>query len=136
VESRENFEDETVRLTLEKAKAELQKINSLDQTKLTPEVLVTKAILLHFDKDPQGRPEEIEEVLEAALSLDSKYMEAYIELGYYLYSVDDNSFKAKEVFLRALKLLKEWNSEVLKGLLKCDEELFPQKDRKKLLEDY
>lgn len=117
----------------EKAMAELKEIRQLDQTRLTPKLLVRKAMLMQFE---DGSPKDVEFTLVAALQLDEHYIDAYIELGRFYYAVLDDSSKARPYFEKALALLSTMNGDVVRGLLDCDLELRPDRDPDVLLREY
>ncbi len=128
--------DEQLRLAREQAAIELAELRKMDESALTPRMLVRKAMLLQLENAPDGSPEEIEAALQAALDRDDRCIEAYIELGRYYYAVLDDCQRAKAAFLRALELLRGWNREVVEGLLDCDAELSPDRDRNAILMEY
>ncbi|HNY41269.1 MAG TPA: hypothetical protein PKJ41_12780 [Bryobacteraceae bacterium] len=108
----------------------------MDQRELTPNMLVRKAILLQCEDEPKGTPMEIESTLQAAIALDDRCIEAYVELGRYYYAVVDDSSRAKAMFLRAFNQLRKLNEDVVSGLLECDAELYPERDARELLSEY
>jgi hypothetical protein len=99
-------------------------------------MLVRKAILLQFDEDPNGTPQEIEATLKMALDRDDRCIEAYIELGRYYYAIADDAEKAKPLFLRGLSLLRDLYKEILPGLVDCDVELTPNRDPHEIQKEY
>lgn len=128
--------DEQLGLVREHAAKELAELRRMDERALTPRMLVRKAMLLQFEDTPDGTPQEIEAALQAALDLDDKYIDAYIELGRYYYAVLDDGPKAKVWFLRGLDLLRGLNKEIVQGLVDCDAELHPDRDRREIQTEY
>ncbi len=128
--------DEQLSTARAEAASELAELRGVEERALTARSLVRKAILLQFDDDPNGTPEEIEATLQAALQKDDRYIEAFIELGRYYYAVQDDSRTGRMYFLKALGLLRSFCEETIRGLVDCDEELSPQKDRAELQRIY
>jgi hypothetical protein len=64
--------------------------------------------------------------------LDDAYVDAYLEHGWFLYAVQDQTKAAQAAFERAFHLLRKQNCEVIRGLLACAEELAPETDQDKL----
>ena len=134
--SEQQHSDARLRLAREQAVLELAELRSMDADGLTAQMLVRKAILLQFEDATDGTPQEIEDALHAALDRDDKCIEAYIELGRYYYAVLDDSRKAKVAFLKGLDLLRGFNKEIVQGLLDCDEELHPDRNRCEIQTNY
>lgn len=128
--------NEQLRLTRERAALELAELRNMDECALTPRMFVRKAILLQFEDAPDGTPDEIEAALKSALERDDKYIEAYIELARYYYALLDDSRTAKVYFLKAFDLLRGLHDDVIKGLLDCDGEIYPERDRAELQREY
>ena len=128
--------DEQLRTARTEAASELAELRKVEERALTARSLVRKAILLQFDDDADGAPREIEAALQTALQKDDKYIEAYIELGRYYYAVLDDSQTGRMYFLKALSLLRSFGEETIRGLVECDEETSPQKDRAELQRIY
>lgn len=104
----------------------LLEIQELERTaKVSPRLLVLKAMCLQLSKE-DGPLEDVESALQEALSLDDEYVDAYLELGWFLYAVQDQTAQAQAAFDRALHLLRKQNFEVIRGLLACAEELTPE----------
>ena len=104
----------------------LLEIQELEQTvKMSPRLLVLKAMCLLLSEE-DGPLEDVESALRAALSLDDEYVDAYLELGWFLYAVQDQTTEAQAAFDRALHVLRKLNCEVIRGLLACAEELTPE----------
>ena len=117
----------------ERVMAELKEIRQLDEARLTPKLLVRKAMLMQFE---DGSPKDVESALLSALQLDEQCIGAYIELGRFYYAVLDDSGQAKPYFEKALALLSTMSGEVVRGLLDCDLELSPDRDPDVLLREY
>ncbi len=117
--------DQQLRLSREQAANELAVLGRMDESTLTARMLVRKAMLLQLEDTREGTAQEIEAVLLAALDRDDKCIEAYIELGRYYYSILDDSPRARLLFLKGLRLLRDLNKEIIQGLVDCDTELHP-----------
>jgi len=91
----------------------------------TSELLVWEARLLQLGDE--GTPEEVEEILRRAIKLEPGFVEAHVELGWFLLNVQDSASLAQDAFRQALKLQVETNSEIVLGLLKCSQEISPDR---------
>lgn len=58
-----------------------------------------------------------------AISIDNKHIPSIIELGWFLYSIEDNALESKKLFNKSLDISKEYIVESLEGLLKSVKEL-------------
>jgi tetratricopeptide (TPR) repeat protein len=120
------------RLRCGDVKSALLEIEALERTaNLTPRLLVLKAMCLQLSEE-DGPLEEVEIALRAALSMDDEYIDAHLELGWFLYAVQDQTSEGKKHFDEALHLLRKLNSEAIRGLLACAEELTPEESQVEL----
>ena len=104
----------------------LLEIREIEQTaKGSPRLAVLKAMCLQLS-EADGPLEDVHSALQQALLLNDEYVEAHLEMGWFLYAVQDQTKDAQEAFERALHLLRKQNSEVIRGLLACAEELAPE----------
>jgi len=104
----------------------LLEIREIEQTvQASPRREVLKAMCLQLS-EAGGPLEDVNSALQQALLLDDEYVEAHLEMGWFLYAVQDQTKDAQEAFERALHLLGRQNSEVIRGLLACAEELAPE----------
>ena len=60
---------------------------------------------------------------QRAIKLNPKSVEAYIELGWFLYAVEDNAIAAEPYFRKAVKLLAKSQYEALSGIAECLSEI-------------
>ena len=90
---------------------------------LHPHELVQLGILIQLG-DEDGPPLSlVESSYKKAIELDSAYVPALLELGWFNYAVNDRSEVGKEFFERALTLLDEMRAEAEKGIQDCLEDL-------------
>lgn len=96
----------------------------------SPRLEVLKATCLQLSDD--ASLEEVEGTLLRAIELDDQYVDAFVELGWFLLNVLDDREKATVAFDKALGLLQKLNGEVFRGLLACRDELQPDQDSERL----
>jgi tetratricopeptide (TPR) repeat protein len=82
-----------------------------------PHLLITRAELIQLQEDEEGIPplEAAKEDLQKAVALDENSPAALIELGHYLYSVEDNADLASRCFRKAISLGRSLLEEALIG---------------------
>jgi uncharacterized protein HemY len=98
----------------------------LERTPYSPKLLVLKAQCLLLS-DSLGSLCEVESLLKQAIEADNEYVDAHVELAWYLLNVQDDARAAKQEFEYALKLLEGLSREVARGLLDCAEVLEPMR---------
>lgn len=88
------------------------------------EVLVLWANLLQLQEEEEGPPlEAAKAALQRATELDEQNPLPWIELGYYLYAMDDDSRAAAKCFAKAANYAKRLLKDALVGGSKALEEL-------------
>jgi len=87
----------------------------------SPRLAVLKARCLQLSEG--ASLEDVETALKTALSMDDEYVDAHLEMGWFRLMVLDDAEGAKPFFTKATDLLATLNSEAVRGMLACDEEL-------------
>jgi len=89
----------------------------LDRNPDQPHLLVIRAELIQLQEDEEGTPglEVAKQDLQKAISLDENSPAALIELGHFLYSVEDNADLASKYFRKAISLSRGLLEEALIG---------------------
>lgn len=96
----------------ERAFAEAEKL--LHEWPDNPQVLVTWANLLQMQEADVGPPlEKAKAALQRAVDLDEQAPLPIIELGQYLFALDDDSKEASKLFARAISLSKRLLTDAL-----------------------
>jgi len=103
------------------------------------QLLVLRAELIQLQEDEEGSPslEDAKNDLKRALALDELSPNTLIEMGYFLFKVEDDAKAASKYFQRAIKQSREFLREALLG----QAELLSEQDQKEealacLLEAY
>jgi len=87
---------------------------------LHPAVLVWKARCLQLADDISPyQLSDIEKLLKQALSVDSEYLPAIVDLAYFYLNVLDDSKQAAPLFREAINLHKEAFTEAVIGMAEC-----------------
>lgn len=86
-----------------------------------PRLLVRKAILMQVS-DSDFTDAEIRSALNRALTLDPQCVSAYVELGWFKLTVENDPHGAKEVFLQGKTILDRLHEEIMQGLNDCNED--------------
>jgi tetratricopeptide (TPR) repeat protein len=96
----------------------------LSSSPFVPNLLVLRAQLLQLlDEDDGPDLSNVDDDLNAALAIDNKNVEAWIELGEFQLNVQDDPQQALGSFDKARELLKAWNLELGAAYLKTLQEL-------------
>jgi tetratricopeptide (TPR) repeat protein len=96
----------------------LEEVNLLlDQSPDQVPLLVMRAELIQLKDLPEGGPslESAKHDLERAISLDESSPIALLEMGHFLFSVEDDADQASEYFLKAISLCRDLLAEALVG---------------------
>jgi hypothetical protein len=93
----------------------------------SPRLLVLKAACLQLSDGTSLT--EVEESLLDAIEMDDEYVDAYIELGWFRLSVEDDAIRAEKTFDKARQLLRKLNTEAVRGALACAKELRPNQNQ-------
>jgi hypothetical protein len=88
----------------------------------------SEALLRIEEAEDAGHLDEVEATLQSAVQLDETYTDAFIELGWFRFNVQNDPKGALESFQAALKLLVSANTEAISGALKSIRELEPDTD--------
>ncbi len=91
---------------------------------LSPRELVLKARCLQLGTGREGDElPRAEAALKAALAIDSEYVPALVELGWFRFAVSDDASGARELFEKGFELAARNCTEALTGLFNAVEEL-------------
>ena len=93
------------------------------QRLLLPNELVQKGRCVQLSDSEEGSLQDAEEAFRRALDLDSDYVPALLELGWYYYAVEDDAPTALGFFKRALAVIKEYLKEARQGQEECLSEI-------------
>jgi Flp pilus assembly protein TadD len=111
----------------------VQRIKEIERAgDVTAELLVQKAMCLQI-VDDDGALDEVEQTFETALKLDPESVHALVEFGWFQLNVKDQPQCAKILFRKAFELQVSVNTEIVAGILKCNQEVSPQHDSDSLL---
>ena len=88
-------------------------------------LLVMRGQLIQLQDDEDGKPtlDDAKKALKLAVELDDRSPNALIELGYYLYAVQDDTKAGAKYFQKAIDLSRELLGEALLGHAKALQEL-------------
>jgi tetratricopeptide (TPR) repeat protein len=96
----------------------------LKHTPDNPQILILWANLLQLQEEEKGPGlEEAKGALQRAVDLDDQSPSAWIELGYYLYALEDDNKAALKCFDEAVALARRLLKEALVGKVKALEDL-------------
>lgn len=90
-----------------------------------PSLLVWKSRCLQLSEDESATDtlNDAEICLNRALELEETYLPAIIDLGYLKSVVFLQNHEGKEIFEKAIRIIKENLAEALVGLVQCEEEV-------------
>lgn len=121
-----DYREEVKRLyRSERYREALSLLDTIEQScKLHPDLLVWKARSLQLldDMSPYSLA-DIEAILRKALTIESDYLPAVVDLAYFYLNILDDSERAKPLFEQAFELCQEATTEVVIGLAQCIAEL-------------
>lgn len=93
------------------------------QGMLNPAILVKKGNCVLLGSGERYSLSDVEKMYKKALSIDNKYVEALIELGYFYLNVMDDAKHAKPYFQNAIDCLRDSMTESIIGMSKCISEI-------------
>jgi len=101
----------------------LELLETIPKQYMTSDMWVKRGIYMQLgDGTDTYSLADAKESFKRAIALNPNNVEAMIELGYFLYAVEDNAIDAKRHFRKAVNLLSKLNNEALSGIKKCVEE--------------
>lgn len=87
---------------------------------LPPNLLVMKGCWIQLSSDASDFTlEDAEESFLAAIQIDDTYVDAYLELGWFYFSVMDDAARAKPMFEKAVSVCSDQSAEAVKGIASC-----------------
>ncbi|MCB1155990.1 MAG: hypothetical protein H7A25_12900 [Leptospiraceae bacterium] len=86
-----------------------------NETNMSPYHCTVKATCIQLSENTKYTLEDVERLLLKAIEIDGKYLQPYIELGYFYHSVLENEDKAEYFFSIAKKILRDYLVEILIG---------------------
>ena len=89
---------------------------------LSPQLLVLRGRCIQLANGSALPLEEAKKSFRAALELDERCIDAWIELGHYVLCVEDRAEEAADIFRKAAQILSACNGEIAEGLARCLEE--------------
>jgi len=104
---------------------------------LPPNISVLKGVCIQLGKDeklPLGL-EDAEKAYKNALEVDSEYINALLELGFFYLNVKDDATKALFQFKKAFALSRSKLTEAIQGYAECLSELESQEKALKFIEE-
>lgn len=103
----------------DEALAELEKTSP---ESLSPQLLVLRGKCIQLANGTPLPLEEAKKSFQAALKLNERCMDAWLELGHYVLCVEDHAEEAAVIFRKASQILSDCNGEIAEGLRLCLEE--------------
>lgn len=100
----------------------LSRMDELGEDSLTPSLWVLRGRCIQLAEGTSFPLDEAKKSFQRALELDEHYLEAWIELGYYMLCVEDNAKEARAIFQNARRVLAGYEEEIQEGLRQCEEE--------------
>lgn len=98
----------------------LDEFSRIEQRRLLlPNELVQRGRCIQLSSREEGSLEDAEEAFRRALDLDSEYVPALLELGWYHYAVEDDAATALGFFKRALAVIEGYLKEAKQGEEEC-----------------
>lgn len=89
----------------------------------SPQLQLLKGMYLQLGESEKYSLDDVVSSFERAIELDDEYVEAYIELGWFLCRVVDDPLRARSAFEVALRLSIELRDQAKMGLVECAREL-------------
>lgn len=100
----------------------LSRMDEIGPESWTPTLWVLRGKCIQLAEDTSLPLDEAKKSFQRALELDANCLEAWIELGYYVLCVEDDAQEASTIFQNAQRIMAEYEKEIQKGLLQCEEE--------------